>query len=49
MMRLWTPPTEFHLSLGYVARVVRIEPDEVPEQRAVVATRFDYAVTAEGP
>lgn len=50
MMRIWdTLQPKFHLSLGYVARVVRIEPDEVPEQRAVVATRFDYAVPAEAP
>lgn len=50
MMRIWdTLQPKFRLSLGYVARVVRIEPDEVPEQRAVVATRFNYAVPAEAP
>lgn len=50
MMRIWdTLKPDYRLSLGYVARVVRIEPDEIPEQRAVVATRFNYAVPAEAP
>lgn len=50
MMRIWdTLEPDYRLSVGYVARVVRIEPDEVPEQRAVVATRFNYAVPAEAP
>ena len=50
IMRIWdTLEPKYRLSLGYVARVVRIEPDEIPEQQAVVATRFDYAVPAEAP
>jgi hypothetical protein len=50
MMRIWdTLEPKYRLSLGYVARVVRIEPDEIPEQQPVVATRFDYAVPAEAP
>lgn len=50
VMRVWdTLQPKFRLSVGYVARVVRIEPDEIPEQRAVVATRFNYAVPAEAP
>lgn len=49
-MRIWdTLEPKFRLSLGYVARVVRIEPTEIPEQRAVVATRFNYAVPADAP
>ena len=49
-MRIWdTLEPDYRLSVGYVARVVRIEPDEIPEQRAVVATRFNYAVPAEAP
>jgi hypothetical protein len=49
-MRIWdTLLPKFRLSLGYVARVVRLEPSEIPEQRAVVATRFNYAVPAETP
>lgn len=50
IMRIWdTLAPKYRLSLGYVARVVRIEPDEIPEQQAVVATRFNYAVPAEAP
>ena len=50
VMRIWDTLTpKFRLSLGYVARVVRIEPTEIPEQRAVVATQFSYAVPAEAP
>jgi hypothetical protein len=45
MMRIWdTLEPNYRLSLSYIARVVRIDPDEVPEQRPVVATRFRYAV-----
>jgi Pvc16 N-terminal domain len=50
IMRIWdTLEPKYRLSVAYVARVVRIEPDEIPEQRAVVATRFNYAVPAEAP
>jgi len=50
IMRVWdTLQPKYRLSVGYVARVVRIEPDEIPEQPAVVATRFNYAVPAEAP
>lgn len=41
IMRIWDrlkPP--YHLSVSYVARVVRIEPDRPEEYRPVVATRF---------
>jgi hypothetical protein len=45
MMRIWdTLEPNYRLSLSYIARVVRIDPDEVREQRQVVATRFQYAV-----
>lgn len=37
----------YRLSLGYVARVVRIEPEEAAEQSPVIATRFNYAVPAD--
>jgi hypothetical protein len=50
MMRIWdTLQPKYRLSLGYVARVVRIDPAEIPEQPPVVATRFNYAVPAEAP
>lgn len=50
IMRIWdTLEPKYRLSVGYVARVVRIEPDGASEQRAVVATRFNYAVPAEAP
>ena len=50
MMRIWdTLKPEYRLSLGYVARVVRIEAEEAPEQGPVVASRFQYAVPAGTP
>jgi hypothetical protein len=50
LMRIWdTLKPDYRLSLGYVARVVRIEPDEIAEQAPVVATRFNYAVPAPAP
>jgi hypothetical protein len=49
MMRVWdTLQPEYRLSLGYVARVVRIEPHDTPEAGPVVATRFNFAVPAQG-
>jgi hypothetical protein len=48
MMRIWdTLKPEYRLSLGYVARVVRIEPEEEREQGPVIASRFEYAVPVE--
>ena len=43
LMRIWDAimPT-YRLSLPYLARVVRIKPDEIKEERPVVATRFGY-------
>jgi hypothetical protein len=50
LMRIWdTLKPDYRLSLGYVARVVRIEPDEIAEHAPVVATRFNYAVPAPAP
>ena len=50
MMRIWdTLKPDYRLSLGYVARVVRIEPDEAAGQGPVVASRFNYAVPAGAP
>jgi hypothetical protein len=44
MMRIWdTLEPNYRLSLSYIARVVRIDPDEIREERPVVATRFEYA------
>lgn len=49
LMRIWDSlEPHYHLSLSYIARVVRIDPDAVLEGRQVVATRFDYAVPAPG-
>lgn len=41
IMRIWDaldPP--YRLSVSYIARVVRIDPDSVPDSRPVVASRF---------
>ncbi|HEV8694586.1 MAG TPA: DUF4255 domain-containing protein [Lysobacter sp.] len=47
LMRIWdTLEPNYRLSLSYIARVVRIDPDQSREERQVVATRFDYAVPA---
>jgi hypothetical protein len=44
-MRIWdTLEPDYRLSLSYIARVVRIDPAEVREERQVVATRTDIAV-----
>lgn len=43
LMRIWDAlEPGYRLSVGYVARVVRIEPAAGPEQRPVVATDFSY-------
>jgi hypothetical protein len=45
MMRIWdTLEPDYRLSLSYIARVVRIDPDEIQDARPVVATRFNYSV-----
>lgn len=47
MMRIWDAlKPDYRLSLSYIARVVRIDAEEISEGRDVVATRFDYAVPA---
>lgn len=44
IMRIWDKlKPSYRLSVAYVARVVRIEADRTPDQRPVVATRFDYS------
>jgi hypothetical protein len=44
MMRIWdTLEPKYRLSLSYIARVVRIDADQVRDERPVVATRFTYA------
>jgi hypothetical protein len=43
LMRIWDalePP--YRLSVSYIARVVRIDPQRLPDIRRVVATRFSY-------
>ena len=41
MMRVWDGvQAGYRLSVPYVARVVRIDPEHEPDQRPVVATRF---------
>lgn len=43
LMRIWDAlEPSYRLSVGYVARVVRITPDAGPDQRPVVATDFAY-------
>lgn len=45
MMRIWdalAPP--YRLSVSYVARLVRIDPDELVEAGPVVATRLGYGM-----
>jgi hypothetical protein len=43
MMRIWDAlRPDYHLSIAYLARVVRIDPDEVDEAGPVVATRLQY-------
>jgi hypothetical protein len=45
MMRIWdTLKPDYRLSLGYVARVVRIEPETELPHGPIVASRFEYAV-----
>jgi hypothetical protein len=44
LMRIWdTLDPKYRLSLSYIARVVRIDADQIRDERPVVATRFDYA------
>jgi Pvc16 N-terminal domain len=47
MMRVWDAlEPAYHLSVGYVARAVLIDPDAQPEARPVVATRHRYRESA---
>ena len=47
LMRIWEAmPADYHLSLPYIARVVRIDPDEVATSENVVATRVTFGVPA---
>jgi hypothetical protein len=50
LMRIWDSiEPEYRLSLSYIARVVRIDPDETSEGREVVATRFSISVPGAQP
>ena len=43
IMRIWdTLEPSYRLSVSYIARVVLIEADRIPEARPVVATRFTW-------
>ena len=43
MMRLWDALTpSYRLSVSYIARIVRIDPDEIADAGPVVATRFQF-------
>jgi hypothetical protein len=47
LMRIWdTMLPDYHLSLSYTARVVRIDPDEPRAAENVVATRVHFGVPA---
>lgn len=48
LLRLWDAlEPKYRLSVPYIVRVVRIDPDVFPEHPPVVATRLSYAATAE--
>ncbi len=48
MMRIWDAlKPDYRLSLSYIARVVRIDPDSERLNKPVVATRTNYAVPKE--
>ncbi len=51
LMRIWDTFTpKYRLSVSYIARVVRLDPDALDfEHGPVVATRFDYAAPAPPP
>jgi hypothetical protein len=50
MMRIWDAiQPEYRLSVSYIARVIRIDPEETIEHPPVVATRFQYAVPSSRP
>ena len=45
LMRVWdTLEPDYRLSVSYIARVVRIDPADVRDERQVVATRIEMAV-----
>jgi hypothetical protein len=47
LMRIWdTLEPNYRLSLSYIARVVRIDPDQIRDEHPVVATRFDFVTPA---
>jgi Pvc16 N-terminal domain len=50
LMRIWdTLEPKYRLSVSYIARVIRIDPDEAVDARPVVATRFDYVGSSTEP
>jgi hypothetical protein len=50
LMRMWDAfEPDYRLSLSYIARIIRIDPDEQVEGQPVVARRFDYSVPSSQP
>ena len=48
LMRIWDAiDPGYRLSASYVARLVRLDPDEPADHRPVVATRYAYGVEAD--
>lgn len=49
-MRIWDAlRPDYHLSVAYIARVVRIDPDAIEETRPVAALRLDHAAPNSTP
>ena len=49
MMRIWDAIAPYYrLSISYIARVVRIDPEDTSHGQPVVATRFQYEETEGG-
>jgi hypothetical protein len=45
MMRIWDAlDPSYRLSVSYVARLVRLDPDTLTSVQPVVATRFGYGL-----
>ncbi len=43
MLRIWDAlEPSYRLSVSYIARLVRVDPDRTPDHQPVVATRFGY-------
>lgn len=48
MLRIWDAvEPSYRLSVSYIARLVRVDPDRTPDHKPVVATRFGYTDESE--